>query len=37
MDVEKGTWFKVGVSMQNETDAYIIVYVEVEGMEVRIE
>lgn len=37
MDVEKGAWFKVGVSMQNETDADIIVYVEVEGIEVRIE
>ena len=37
MDVEKGAWFKVGISMQNETDTDIIVYVEVEGVEVRIE
>ena len=37
MDVEKGAWFKVGVSMQNDTDADITVYVEVEGIEVRIE
>lgn len=38
MDVERGAWFKVGVSsMQNETDTDITVYVEVEGVEVRIE
>ena len=37
MDVEKGAWFKVGISMQNETDTDITVYVEVEGVEVRIE
>ncbi len=37
MDVEKGAWFKVGVAMQNETDADILVYVEVQGIEVRIE
>lgn len=37
MDVEMGAWFKVCVSMQNETDADIMVYVEVEGIEVRIE
>lgn len=37
MKIEKGAWFKVGVSVQNETDADIIVYVEVEGVEVRIE
>lgn len=35
MDVEQGAWLKVGVSMQNETDADTIVYVEVEGVEVR--
>ena len=37
MDVEKGAWFKIGVSMQNDTDTDRIVYVEVEGVEVRIE
>lgn len=37
MPVEMGAWFKVGVSMQNETDVDIMVYVEVEGIEVRIE
>lgn len=37
MDVEKGAWFKIGVSMQNDTDTDKVVYVEVEGVEVRIE
>ena len=37
MDVEKGAWFKIGVNMQNPTDTDIIVYVEVKGIEVRIE
>ena len=37
MDVEKGAWFKIGVSMQNPTDTDLTVYVEVEGVEVRIE
>ena len=37
MEVEKGAWFKIGVSMQNNTDIDQIVYVEVEGVEVRIE
>lgn len=37
MDAEKGAWFQIGVSVQNETDTDIIVYVEVEGIEVRIE
>lgn len=37
MNVEKGAWFKIGVSMQNPTDTDIIVYVEVDGVEVRIE
>ena len=37
MNVEKGAWFKVGVSMQNPTDTDIVVYVEVEGVELRIE
>ncbi len=36
MAVEKGAWFKVGVSMQNPTDTDMTVYVEVEGVEVRI-
>ena len=37
MDVEKDAWFKIGVSMQNPTDTDITVYVEVKGVEVRIE
>ena len=37
MDVEKGAWFKIGVAMQNDTDSDIVVYVEVKGVEVRIE
>jgi len=37
MDVEEGAWFKIGVSMQNDTDTDKVVYVEVEGVEVRIE
>ncbi|MBO5160163.1 MAG: hypothetical protein J6B94_11340 [Lachnospiraceae bacterium] len=37
MDVEKGAWFKIGVSMQNPTDTDITVYVEVKGVEIRIE
>lgn len=37
MDVEKGAWFKIGVSVQNPTDTDLTVYVEVEGVEVRIE
>lgn len=36
-DATKGEWLKIGVSMQNETDNAIAVYVEVEGVEVRIE
>lgn len=36
-DAIKGEWFKIGVSMQNDTDTDITVYVEVEGVEVRIE
>ena len=37
MDVEKGAWFKIGVNMQNPTDTDKVVYVEVKGIEVRIE
>lgn len=37
MDVEKGGWFKIGVSVQNNSDkGPIAVAVEVEGVEVRI-
>ena len=36
MDVEKGAWFKIGISMNNDTDEDITFYVEVEGVEVRI-
>lgn len=37
MEAEKGAWFKIGVSVQNNTDTDKIFYVEVEGVEVRIE
>jgi len=36
-DGVEGEWFKIGISMQNDTDADKTVYVEVEGVEVRIE
>lgn len=36
-DAAKGEWFKIGISMQNDTDTDKTVYVEVEGVEVRIE
>jgi len=36
-DAVMGEWFKIGVSMQNDTDTDKTVYVEVEGVEVRIE
>ena len=35
-DATKGEWFKIGVSVQNDTDTDKIVYVEVKGVEVRI-
>ncbi len=35
-DAEKDTWFKIGVNMQNSTNEDIIVYIEVENVEVRI-
>ena len=35
-DAEKDTWFKIGVNMKNSTNEDIIVYVEVENVEVRI-
>ena len=35
-DAVKGEWFKIGISMQNDTDTDKIVYVEVDGVEMRI-
>ena len=35
-DAENDTWFKIGVNMQNSTNEDIIVYVEVENVEMRI-
>lgn len=35
-DAEKDTWFKIGVNMQNPTNEDIVVYIEVENVEVRI-
>ena len=32
----QGEWFKIGISMQNDTDTDKIVYVEVDGVEMRI-
>lgn len=36
-DTVKDEWFRIGVSVQNDTDTDKTVYVEVEGVEVRIE
>lgn len=36
-DAAPGDWFKIGVSVQNDTDTDKIVFVEVKGVEVRIE
>ena len=35
-DAVKNEWFRIGVSVQNDTDTDKIVYVEVKGAEVRI-
>ena len=35
-EVETGKWYKIGVAKYNNTDADKIVYVEVEGAEIRI-
>lgn len=37
IDVETGSWFRIGIQMQNPTDQDIEVYVNVSGVEVRIE
>lgn len=37
MKAEKGGWFKIGVNMQNNTDEDIVVYINVENVEIRIE
>ena len=37
MDVEKGAWFKVGVSLQNDTNTDKTVTLEIKGVETRIE
>lgn len=37
MEVDKNEWFKVGISVQNDTDTEQIYSVKVEGVEVRIE
>ena len=34
---EKGTWYKIGIGMQNHTDADIIVVINIENVKVRIE
>lgn len=35
-EAEPGEWYKVGINMQNDTDEDIVVYVDVENVEVRI-
>lgn len=37
MEVEKGAWFKIGVSVQNPTNEDIDVYVTVTDVDLRIE
>lgn len=36
-EVEAGKWYKIGVAKYNDTDTGKIVYVEIEGVEIRIE
>ena len=36
-DTDPGTWLKVGVNVSNDTDKDVTVYVEITGVEVRIE
>lgn len=36
MDAEKGAWFKIGVNVQNPTEEDLVVYVNVDHVEVRI-
>ena len=35
-DADPGHWFKIGIALQNDTDTDLTVYVEVDGVEVRI-
>ena len=37
MEAEKGAWFKIGISLRNDSDTDKVVYVEVKGVEVCIE
>lgn len=36
VEVEKGAWFKIGVTIRNPSDVDIAVSIEVDGIEVRI-
>ena len=36
-DTDQGAWLKVGVNVQNDTDEDKTVYVEITGVEIRIE
>lgn len=36
MDVEKGAWYKVGITAENPSDKDIVVTVKVENVEVRV-
>ena len=37
IDVERGTWYKIGISMENPTDEDMVVVFHVENVKVRIE
>lgn len=37
MEAEKGAWFQIGISVQNDTEEEQVYYVRAEGVEVRIE
>ena len=37
IEVEKGTWYKIGIAMENPTDEDIVVVFHVENAKVRIE
>lgn len=37
VDVEKGTWYKIGIAMENPTDEDIVVVFHVVNVKVRIE
>lgn len=36
IDVEKGTWFKIGIAIQNDADEYLLIVVTVNDIMIRI-